>query len=335
MLEAALARPTSAVDGATYLMTRIDRFNVAFPVAYITSAHEAPIVYPLPLAQAGILGAVNVHGTAVPISDLRRSLRLNARAVDLKSRLLIIDDGGSPVGVVVDEVCSLFELDGSQMSDLAAFFGAETINERVIAGIACAPQPCALIDISGLMVPDHWDEASAPTGTKAEVDAHPDLAVRSAELAAPIQAASEAEIEVAAFLIAGQRYGVALKHIVEFFTQSAHVPLSFGFAARASLVNRRGEALALFNLRPTLGLEMTTLPELVDGLVLEANGLKIAIAVDSLDGLRTLATGAPAEVNRPGDYGLSLHFADGGTIVLLDVVAMMTAPALLAVGVQT
>ena len=46
----------------SHLLTRVDSFDLAFPVEHIISVHEAPMVFPVPAAQPGVLGAVKVRG---------------------------------------------------------------------------------------------------------------------------------------------------------------------------------------------------------------------------------------------------------------------------------
>ncbi|MBC5827221.1 MAG: chemotaxis protein CheW [Candidatus Eremiobacteraeota bacterium] len=319
---------------ATHLMARVDRFYLGFSIDSIVSAHEAPVVYPLPLAQPGVLGAVNVRGTAIPVADIRRSLRLAPRGVALRDRMLLINAGGIKVGVIVDEIDQLFSLGSQNLDGPHRLFGDAEVNNRIIRGIACAPHPCAIIDATGLAVPDQWD-GSMPevvVGLDLEVDAA--IALRSDLLAAPAEDnGKDVRTDVAVFRIGEQHYAVPIANVVEFFSQAAHAPLWYGARKKASLVNRHGEALALYDLRVFLGLVAGSLGPRVDGIVIGDDSLKIAIAVDSLEGLDALpvlASGQPA----PGAYCLSLHQTARGSIILLHVAALMAAPALSATGVH-
>ncbi len=307
-------------------MARVDRFNLAFPVECIVSAYEAPLVFPLPLAQPGILGAVNVRGVPVAISDIRRSLRLNAKAVELDDRLLLVRVGDVTVGVIIDEVRTLIDLCTDELAHPATLFGDIAVNSRIVAGIACAPEPCVVIDIEGLVLPDVWTgDIEVPIDQTAEADAP--LVQRTALLGKPPATESEAGMDVATFGLSDQRYAVPVSNVVEFFNGASHSPLPCKSILSASLINRRGEALALYDVRSLLGLTQTRLSPHVDGIVLDGAGFKVAVAVDSLEGLRTLRHPALTAA-RPSQYCLSVYSSEEGTIQLLDVAALTSAPQL-------
>src|SRR5215472_15721557 len=95
----------------SHLLARVDTFDLAFPVDCIVSVHEAPIIVATPGSQPGILGAVTVRGQAIPVADVRRSLRLAPKPVAHDDRLIVVrSDNNRHIAVVVDAVLTLVDV---------------------------------------------------------------------------------------------------------------------------------------------------------------------------------------------------------------------------------
>lgn len=305
----------------THLLTRVDRYTLAIPIANVISIHEAPVIFPAPCAQDGIMGAVRFQGNAVPVFDLRRSFRLQSRPVQHSDRLVLLDTGTRIMAVFVEAVLEFAILQADVTSTIDGMFGNSAVNAQIISGIACAPELCAIIDPAGLVHPDEWDDEMVETVFEQPLDAADPFWARTAALAEIPKQAQATGIEAAIFKIATQRYGVPLATIVEFFTDASHSPIPVRASIAASLLNRRGEALMLFDPRPILGLPAAPLPERVDGIVLNGDRCKLAFAVDTLEGLGLLPH-SDASV-KPGRCCLSVHPSDRGAVLLLDVPAFL------------
>lgn len=312
-------------DLRSHLLTRIEHYDLAFPVDCIVSVHEAPLIFPVPAAQAGILGAAKVRGEALPVADIRRSLRIPAKAVAHEDRLIVLRSGGRQVAVVVDAVLTLIDVPTGVLQGPDPLFGDTQINANVITGIVAAPELCAIVDPDGLILPDPWDDETEASILSAEVAADHPLAARTASLANTLQDIAATGLDAAVFMLAGQRYAVPIGSVIEFFSEEHYSPLPVASSVGASLINRRGEAVPLFDVRPLLGISGAPLPPVVDGVVLGGNGYRIAIAVDSFAGLEVLPTAAQSGA-RPGRYCVSIHASERGAIQLLDVAALTAAP---------
>lgn len=307
----------------SHVVARVGPYQLAVPINTVMSIHEAPAIFAVPCAQAGIIGAIRFQGMAVPVFDVRRSLRLPAKEQDLNDRLILVDAGSRLMAIIVDEVLEFAALDGAMNEEVDALFGESPVNESIIAGIASTPTLCAVLNPAGLLQPDVLDEDTAqPVFDQPLDEAHP-MWARTMALAEIPKRTSVAGIEAALFRIGAQRFGVPLPTILEFFNDTVHSPIPFRSNLQASLVNRRGEAVMLFDPRTLLGLPPITLPPRVDGLVLSGDRCKLAIAVDALEGLELLAH-SEASI-KPGRFCLSAHHSERGTILLLDVSALLQA----------
>ena len=273
MSERGVIRAVPATSSVTksHLLTRVDRFDLAFPIEDVISVHAAPIVTKIPSARTGILGGVRIQGAPVPVADIRRCLRLPRRSVVLADRLVLLRVDGKPMAVIVDEVKNLIEVPTNALGATDTLFEDTPVNGRVIAGIAATPELCAIVDVQGFAVPDPWEDEDALRSLDDDHDDDAPLAERTAALAAAPEAEAAAGIEAAVFLLDGQRYAVPVVSILEFFRDLPHAPLVVRGTA-ASLVNRRGDAIALYDMRPLLGMAIA-LPTAVNGIVASHGGI--------------------------------------------------------------
>lgn len=65
---------------------------------------KPPPLTEIPRAPRFLRGVLSLRGTMVPVLDLRRRLRLGAVEPAPKTRILIVEYSGEPVGLLVDEV---------------------------------------------------------------------------------------------------------------------------------------------------------------------------------------------------------------------------------------
>lgn len=72
---------------------------------------KSPAVTEVPRAPAGILGVVTVRGEVVAVFDPRRRLGLPGPTPEVgQGRIVIVDDGEGPCGLLVDMVASVVRL---------------------------------------------------------------------------------------------------------------------------------------------------------------------------------------------------------------------------------
>jgi purine-binding chemotaxis protein CheW len=106
----ATSRPEDAAV-EEYLTFRLGAEEYAVAIEYVREVLKAPPITEVPRAPAGILGVVNVRGEVVAIFDPRRRLGLpTPPAVEGSARVVIVDDGEGPCGLLVDAVASVVRL---------------------------------------------------------------------------------------------------------------------------------------------------------------------------------------------------------------------------------
>lgn len=101
--------------GATHLVCRVGEHRFALPVGEVEAVHRAVAVAPLPGAPANVIGAVDVHGTIVPVLDLRRRLGLGRAPVAPTDAFVQTCLHGQAILLLVDTAVDLVALDPEQL----------------------------------------------------------------------------------------------------------------------------------------------------------------------------------------------------------------------------
>ena len=97
-----------------------------------------------------IKGVINLRGVIVPIVDLRIKFNLGEVTYDAFTVVIILNIADRVMGVVVDGVSDVLELDGSQIRP-APEFGAGLDTEYIIGLGTAGERMLILIDIERLM----------------------------------------------------------------------------------------------------------------------------------------------------------------------------------------
>ena len=129
------------------------------------------------------------------------------------------------------------------------------------------------------------------------------LRARAAALARePAAATTAATIEVVAFALAGERYGVECAYVREVLPLRDLTPVPCTPAFILGILNVRGRLLTVLDLRTFFNLSLEGIHDLHEVLVLQGNDMDLGLAVDAVLGVRpilvdqvqaTLPTGSP------------------------------------------
>lgn len=100
---------------ARMVTLRVADERLALPLEDVREILPALAFTSLPTAPVIVRGVANVRGTAVPLLDLRTRLHLPAMPPDPDHHVVLTTIGSRTVGLWVDRVESLVEVDGSTM----------------------------------------------------------------------------------------------------------------------------------------------------------------------------------------------------------------------------
>lgn len=141
-----------ALDGSRY----------AVPLDGAERAFRMVAVSALPGAPAPVVGALNLHGSVVPVVDLRRRLGLPAREFDVGAHLLVVRTPRRRLAVLADEVVGVCEI--ASVSVVPARSVVPGLAR--IAGIAALPDGLVLIhDLEAFLSADEERSLDQALGT--------------------------------------------------------------------------------------------------------------------------------------------------------------------------
>lgn len=92
-----------------YVLFLLDTQAFALPLAGVEQVIRAVEITPLPQAPPTLVGVIDVHGTVLPVVNIRQQLGLPDRAVQLDDQLVIAQLNERRVAFVVTEVRGIIE----------------------------------------------------------------------------------------------------------------------------------------------------------------------------------------------------------------------------------
>ena len=114
-------------------------------------------IAPVPGAPAYVLGIINLRGNVVTVIDTRIRFGLNSTEPDDTSRIVIIESDQQVVGILVDSVAEVIELQQSDI-DSAPSIGSED-SARYIQGVASRDEDLLIVvDLNKLLSEEEWSE---------------------------------------------------------------------------------------------------------------------------------------------------------------------------------
>jgi purine-binding chemotaxis protein CheW len=105
-------------DLARLVVFLLDEQRYALPLSCVTRIVCAAEVTLIPNAPAIVFGAINLHGSVIPVLDVRQRFQLPRREIGVTDQFLIAQTLGRSVALVVDEAQGLIEREASDVVDL-------------------------------------------------------------------------------------------------------------------------------------------------------------------------------------------------------------------------
>ncbi|NOX76134.1 MAG: chemotaxis protein CheW [Gammaproteobacteria bacterium] len=114
-------------------------------------------IAPVPGAPVYVLGIINLRGNVVTVIDTRTRFGLQTKEVDDSSRVVIIEADEQVVGILVDSVAEVVDLNASEM-ETAPNVGTEE-STKFIQGVASHEgELLILVDLNRLLTDEEWSD---------------------------------------------------------------------------------------------------------------------------------------------------------------------------------
>jgi purine-binding chemotaxis protein CheW len=240
---------------------------------------RVPSVVRVPLSPPTLEGLANLRGKVLPIVSLRRALGFAEREADDASRAVVIDIG-QPLGFVVDRVASVVGVDANKIEGVQGIRG--TVNTELLTGLIKDIGGHAMVMILNFekLIAQEFAQIAAISRSQGAVasqglgKAAVDEAVR----------ASDAELHLVSFDVAGQEYAIAIEdvqEIVQIPEQIVQVPHAQSHVL--GVMTLRNRLLPLVALRRMFGLSEQDANEQSRIVVVAIGGASVGIVVDNVN----------------------------------------------------
>jgi purine-binding chemotaxis protein CheW len=142
-------------DTHTSLVTfRLGWQTYALPIEPIVQIIEMVAVTPIPQVNHSVEGAINYHGVATPVINLRRHLDLPEIPLGLDTHILVVQVKGRMIGLIVDQVQQVIELANAHITAADDFMPEELGEVPMVKSIAHTPEGTVMVfDLDHLLLP--------------------------------------------------------------------------------------------------------------------------------------------------------------------------------------
>lgn len=257
------------------LIFRLGAARYAVPVKRVHEALWLPELTPIPQMPEDVAGVFNLRGRLVSVIDLGRRLGAASEPYRLKDQIVVLDSGRGLVGLIVNEILEVRDLNQAELSDAPDFTpaGEGGTRPRFVQRVArLGEQLVAVLDDESLL---DYGASLEPALRALESGQDGDAERESRLIFAPRASAEERRVfqERAASLVSGQSRALAAERMSigvfslgrEFFGAPLHLVQEFTDLKNptlvpctpdhvAGLMNLRGEILTVIDLRRFLGL---------------------------------------------------------------------------------
>jgi purine-binding chemotaxis protein CheW len=234
-----------------YVTFFIENESFAFPLASVLEIIRVPDTVKVPLAPRSLLGLANLRGSVLPILDLRRILSLPDDKHTDATRV-IVTDVGTPVGLVVDRVAQVLNVDRSKIESSQSV--QSTVRAELMTGVVKDVGGRSLVQLLDVNRCVSLEFAAVVNAAKAAG------AKKHAEVAhAAAREEDEAEddsAQIVSFVVDGQEYAFPIADVEEI----VRLPDDISKVPRADqnvlgIINLRNRLLPLVGMRRIFGLK--------------------------------------------------------------------------------
>ena len=153
---AAEATPDRVVQLVTF---RLGGETYGVDVMNVQEVLRITEIAPVPGAPDYVLGIINLRGNVVTVVDTRARFGLPSSETDDASRIVIVESENQVVGILVDSVAEVVELNQSEI-DVPPNVGNED-SGRYVLGVANRESDLLIvIDLDKLLARDDWSGAA-------------------------------------------------------------------------------------------------------------------------------------------------------------------------------
>lgn len=133
-IEEQIAEDTAPVSTERFLTFSSDGLNIGVSTNYVIEIITNHAITVLPLVPDYVSGIINLRGQIIPIIDIR--LRMGKPCIDYTNTtcIIVLDIDSVRIGIVVDAVQQVIDIDQSHISPVPVDSQQELINGMISSG---------------------------------------------------------------------------------------------------------------------------------------------------------------------------------------------------------
>ncbi len=154
------ANANAAADPVVQWVTfRLENETYGINVMQVQEVLRVTEIAPVPGAPDYVMGIINLRGNVVTVLDTRRRFGLPPKEQDDSTRIVVIEADQTVVGILVDSVAEVVELNRSAVESSPNVGNDES--SKFIEGVATHEgELLILVDINKLLSEDEWMEVT-------------------------------------------------------------------------------------------------------------------------------------------------------------------------------
>lgn len=130
-------------------MVRLGGSRYALPMDSVAEVGRPPSLTRVPGLPGWLAGVANWRGRVLSVIDLRSLLTAAALPLDRRARLVVLNRGGVPVGLLTEGVEGTHQLDEEQIEPSLANL-ADSAAGLLVGQITDAAGPCGVLDLDAV-----------------------------------------------------------------------------------------------------------------------------------------------------------------------------------------
>ncbi len=147
MTSVATQTPQTLTQWVTF---KLDGETYGVNVMEVQEVLRVTDIAPVPGAPGYVLGIINLRGNVVSVLDTRRRFGLQTTESNDATRIVIIESGGQTVGIRVDAVAEVLDVDSSEI-EFSPDVGNEESSRYISGMVSRGEELVILIDVSKII----------------------------------------------------------------------------------------------------------------------------------------------------------------------------------------
>ncbi len=139
---------------------RLENEKYGIKVMQVQEVLRVTDIAPVPGAPDYVLGIINLRGNVVTVLDTRMRFGLPEQETDDNTRIVIIEAENQVVGILVDSVAEVVDLQSSDI-ETAPNVGNDESSKYIQGVSSLENELLILVDVNKLLTEDEWSEVNA------------------------------------------------------------------------------------------------------------------------------------------------------------------------------